>query len=180
MVEYGVPAVPHEHPKLGDWRNNFRGVRVAHEASGFEVFGAIDDLWRHVDTDEFIVVDYKATSKNSEVTIDAPWQITYKRQMEFYQWLLRQRGYQVSNTGYFVYANGVRHNSTFDNHLEFTVKVIPYTGHDGWVESTLIEARLTLSAEQPPRPSGKCEYCMYVEEASSQIRTADQSSNIRA
>jgi len=35
------------------------------------------------------IVDYKATSKAGEVTLDADWQIAYKRQMEFYQWLLR-------------------------------------------------------------------------------------------
>ena len=45
-----------------------------------------------------IVVDYKATSKNSEVNLDAEWQIGYKRQMEFYQYLLRNNGFKVSDT----------------------------------------------------------------------------------
>ena len=45
---------------------------------------------------ELIVVDYKATSKDGEVTLDAPRQDGYKRQMEFYQWLLRCNGFTVS------------------------------------------------------------------------------------
>jgi hypothetical protein len=35
------------------------------------------------------VVDYKATSKAGEVGLDAEWQGGYRRQVEFYQWLLR-------------------------------------------------------------------------------------------
>ncbi len=32
--------------------------------------------------EELIVVDYKATAKNGDVCIDAPWQVGYKRQIE--------------------------------------------------------------------------------------------------
>ena len=39
-----------------------------------------------------MVVDYKATAKQRDVTLDADWQIAYKRQMEIYQWLLRANG----------------------------------------------------------------------------------------
>ena len=102
MIDNSVDAVPFAHPELNTWRNNFKGVRVLHEPSGFEVFGAIDDLWQDNSNSKLMVVDYKATSKNSEVSIDAPWQISYKRQMEFYQWLLRGRGLDVSDRCYFV------------------------------------------------------------------------------
>jgi len=55
---------------------------------------------------EIIIVDYKATAKSGDMTIDADWQMAYKRQMEVYQWLVRQQGFTVSDTGYFVYCNG--------------------------------------------------------------------------
>src|SRR6056297_1940583 len=105
IEEYGVDARPVAHEKLDEWRDNFKGVRYDHESTGLTVSGAIDDLWINSD-DEYIVVDYKATSKNEEITdLDKDWQDSYKRQMEVYQWLLRQNGYPVSNTGYFVYCN---------------------------------------------------------------------------
>jgi hypothetical protein len=50
-----------------------------------------------VNDEDSIVVAYKATSKKGEVSLDAHWQVSYKRQMEIYQWLLRKNGLPVSN-----------------------------------------------------------------------------------
>ena len=134
MVQAGIEAIPYAHPSLDEWRENFKGVRHFHPTSGFEVSGAIDDLWKDINTGQLIVVDYKATAKDSEVGIDAGWQISYKRQMEFYQWLLRQNGLDVSDTGYFVYCNGDRSQDRFDGVVRFKISVIPYTGNTSWVE----------------------------------------------
>ena len=71
ITKTGLNAVPYSHPKLDIWRNNFKGVSFVHEETGFEVFGAVDDLWIDLLTQEIIVVDYKATSKLSGVSIDA-------------------------------------------------------------------------------------------------------------
>jgi RecB family exonuclease len=106
MVSAGLNAVPYQDPQLDEWRENSKGIRVQHAASGFELSGAVDDLWIDRDANELIVVDYKATAKDGEVSLDADWQISYKRQMEFYQWLLRSTGFKVAQTGYFVYCNG--------------------------------------------------------------------------
>jgi hypothetical protein len=161
MAEAGLNAVPHVHPQLETWRSNFKGVRVVHKASGFELFGAIDDLWRDLATGVLIVADYKATSKDSEVTLDAEWQDGYKRQMEFYQWLLRGQGLSVSSRGWFVYCNGRRDLDSFDNRLEFRVKMIPYDGDDCWIEPVLAKIRQTLITSQPPEIEKECEYCAF-------------------
>ncbi len=161
----GLNAVPHAHPQLGRWRANFTGVRTVHEATRLELYGAIDDLWRDLGTDELIVADYKATSKEAEVTLDADWQDGYKRQMEFYQWLLRRQGLAVAKRGWFVYCNGRRDLDAFDARLEFRIKMIPYEGDDAWVEPTLLEIRETLCAPEPPPLAGDCEYCVFAEKA---------------
>ena len=101
MSGAGLNAVPHAHPQLDAWRANFKGVRSVHEASGFELFGAIDDLWR-----------------------DLP---------------------------------------AFDAKLEFTIKLIPYEGDDGWVERTLGNIHKALNAPQPPAASSGCTYCEFAE-----------------
>jgi len=41
--------------------------------------------------------------------------------------------------------------------LEFTIKLLPYDGDDGWVEATLAAIRQTLSAAVPPPNTGACE-----------------------
>jgi len=161
ITKTGLNAVPYSHPKLDIWRNNFKGVSFVHEETGFEAFGAVDDLWIDLLTQEIIVVDYKATSKLNEVSLDADWQIGYKRQMEFYQWLLRKNGLNVANQGWFVYCNGIKDKSAFNERLDFTVSMLPYVGNDSWVEPTLVEIKKCLDSGLIPLATEDCEYCQY-------------------
>lgn len=161
MEKYGIDAVPFAHKDMDKWRENFVGVQYHHKPTNFIITGAVDDIWMNKD-EELIIVDYKSTSKDSEITLDAEWQDGYKRQMEVYQWLLRQNGFAVSDTGYFVYANGLRDREAFDSKLEFDVTVIPYTGKDTWIEKTLEKARTCLTDPRIPSQSSDCDYCNYV------------------
>ncbi|MFH1632306.1 MAG: PD-(D/E)XK nuclease family protein [bacterium] len=161
--KYKVDAVPARHEKIDEWRENFVGVQHLHEPTGMVVSGAIDDLWQNK-KGEYIVVDYKATAKSEPVTaLDQEWQIGYKRQMEVYQWLLRQNGLKVSDTGYFVYCTGRPDEAAFDGKLEFDVNLIAYTGKDDWVEGTLGEIKKTLDSKKIPKASADCDYCRYRE-----------------
>ncbi|MEN9390366.1 MAG: hypothetical protein RLZZ283_466 [Candidatus Parcubacteria bacterium] len=164
MTAYGLDAVPFQDPRMEVWRENFKGVEVRHKPTGFTVSGAVDDIWVNP-KGEVHVVDYKATSKDGEVSLDAEWQDGYKRQMEIYQWLLRGNGLTVSSTGYFVYANGRTDKKAFDGVLEFEVKLIPYTGTDAWVEGTLSDIKACLDSEVIPAVGKECDYCVYREAA---------------
>ena len=163
MRDAGVDAIPCSHEKLDQWRTNFTGVQVHHEKTNLLITGAIDDLWVTRDASNHLVVDYKATSKNGSVTIDAPWQDSYKRQMEIYQWLLRGNGLQVSDTAYFVYCNGQRSPSRFDRRLNFDISVIPYLGNDDWVEACILNAHACLISDDIPPATPDCDYCTYYE-----------------
>ena len=164
MVEFGIEATPFSHDKLDTWRENFVGVQALHKPTNFLVFGAVDDIWV-TPQGELIVVDYKATAKASEVSIDSDWQIMYKRQMEVYQWLLRQNDFEVSDTGYFVYANGRLDLDGFYNKVEFRTKIIPYTGNAAWIEKTLPKMKQCLEGDMPQPGKavmgGDCDYCTY-------------------
>ena len=157
----GLNAIPFEHENLDKWRNNFSGVVYQHEEFKLHLFGAVDDIWINLDSGELIVVDYKATSKNDEINLDADWQIAYKRQMEFYQYLLRNNGFKVSNTGYFVYCNGRRKKERFDEKLEFDISLLDYTGDDSWIEKTLSDLISLLRQENIPAYNEGCDYCKY-------------------
>lgn len=164
MVEFGVDAIPFAHDDLNTWRTNFTGVAALHEPTNLYVFGAVDDIWAN-DAGELIVVDYKATAKQSEITLDADWQISYKRQMEIYQWLLRQNDFKVNDTGYFVYANGRLDLDSFNDRVEFRTKIIPYTGDSSWVDGTLQDMKVCLEGDMPPvgtaAMGGECDFCSY-------------------
>lgn len=163
MEQYGVNAVPFEHAKMNIWRENFKGIDYHHAATGFTVSGAVDDVW--VDPrGELMIVDYKSTSKDEKIeALDKEWHDGYKRQMEVYQWLFRQNGFKVSDTGYFVYANASKDKKAFDGRLEFEVTLIPYVGDDSWVEPTLLKIKSCLDSTSLPDAADDCDYCRYRE-----------------
>jgi len=164
LTENSVKAIPFQHPDLNIWRENFKGVTYIDPITNFHLTGAVDDVWQSTEDNSLIIADYKATSKNGQVTIDADWQISYKRQMEFYQWLMRRNGFDVSDTGYFVYCNGIKAKDQFGKKLEFDVSLLSYTGNDSWVGGAISEIYETLQSDQIPAKSENCDYCSYLDD----------------
>jgi len=169
IEKYGVDAIPVAHKDLEKWRHNFTGIQYLHEPTNFLVFGAIDDLWQN-SKGEYVVVDYKATSKEGDINeLNKAWQIGYKRQMEVYQWLLRQNGYKVADTGYFVYCNGQTDRKAFDAKLEFDITLISYKGDDSWVEDAIMSAHKCLNGKKIPKAASECDYCNYIKAINGKI-----------
>lgn len=160
MKENSVDAVPFQHKDLSIWRDNFKGLKYHHKPTNLIITGAIDDLWVNP-AGQLIVVDYKSTSKNGEVSLNDEWKEGYKRQMEIYQWILRGMGFNVSDTGYFVYANGRRDPDRFNGKLLFRMTLLPHTSGTDWVEKAVIDAHRCLMGKELPPPGGECEYCEY-------------------
>ncbi len=163
LAKEGLSFIPVAHPKLDQWRENFKGV--TRQFGDIEFFGAIDDLW----VDMFgvhYVVDYKATSKADEVSLDADWQISYKRQVEFYQWLLRGNDLQVSDQAWFVYTNGIKDDAPFNDVLRFRTKLLSYDGNGSWIEPTLKSLIACLNSDTPPECKEACAYCQFIRKRS--------------
>ncbi len=169
MKEYGINAIPAIHEKLDEWRENFKGVQYHHKTTNFIITGAIDDLWLD-DEGKYIVVDYKATSKDEEIKeLNKNWQDNYKRQMEIYQWLLRKNGLEVSSTGYFLYCNGKTDIDKFDGKIEFDTTLIAYDGDDSWIESAIRKIYEILQSNKIPPANNNCDYCLYRNEVKSAL-----------
>jgi CRISPR/Cas system-associated exonuclease Cas4 (RecB family) len=164
MESYGIDAVPYQHKDLNVWRENFEGIEYFHKETGFRISGAIDDVWMGADG-KLIVVDYKATAKEGtiETLSDSAWEDQYKRQIGVYQWLLSHNGFDVSNTGYFVYANGISDLPEFNNTLQFETTLVPCEGDTAWIEPTLIEIKKCLEKDMIPESGTSCEFCPYRE-----------------
>lgn len=171
MKAYKIDAVPLKDPRIEEWRDALRrGIQYFHEPTGFVFRGGVDDIWKCGDG-TLAVVDYKATSKKDEVTIEGYWQQGYKRQVEIYQWLLRGIGEKVCPTAYFVYVNGNSDAAAFDSRLEFNVTVIPHTGDGTWIEPLVLKLADCLRSDDVPAPSEQCEYCRYRETAGKELQT---------
>ena len=95
-------------------------MHFVHEPTNLKVGGGLDDVWYNTKTEKIHIVDYKSTaqlgkhSKPLNRTFLAPpsnplapdYKAAYRRQLDMYQWVARRLGFQVSDTGYFVYVDG--------------------------------------------------------------------------
>ncbi len=160
MVHHHIDAVPFDHRDLEVWRDALRsGIEYLHSPTNLSVRGGVDDVWVN-SSGELIIVDYKATSKTSEINLDAEWQDGYKRQMEVYQWLFEKNGFAVSKTGYFVYVNARQDREGFDERLDFETHLLPYTGNSAWIEPVIFKIKECLVGDLPS-PDEVCAFCAY-------------------
>ena len=160
MQKYHIDAVPFQHKNLEVWRDALRnGIEYLDPSTNLSVRGGVDDVWVRPDG-ELLIVDYKATAKRSEITLDGDLGAQYKRQAEVYQWLFRKNGFRVSNTAYFVYVNGKKDAEKFDGKLEFDMSILPCEGDARWVESALPDIKKCLEGAMPA-PASECAYCSY-------------------
>lgn len=168
MEEYNIDAVPYKHKDLPVWRDdmyNYIGITALHKETNLELAGIIDDVWQGSD-DKLYIVDYKATSTSKEISLEDEYKQGYKKQVEWYQWLFRQNGFEVSDTAYFVFANGIKGEGKFDGKLEFELEIIEHEGSDEWVEPTIYKMKECLDSDIIPEAGETCEYCKYREIAS--------------
>ena len=171
MKKYKVNAVPFQHEKMDEWRENFKGVQFLHEKTNLLITGAIDDIW--VDPKgKLLIVDYKSTSTRKKIDLNdgTPWKEAYKRQMEIYQWLLDKNGFDVSDVGYWVYVNADTGQAGFDAKLVFDEQVISHKGDRSWVEKAIVDAHKCLKAKKAPKANEDCEWCQYREACNSVIK----------
>lgn len=163
MEKYSIDALPYDHPDLPVWRDDvhqFVGASTVHKQTNLEVCGIIDDVWINPKK-ELIIVDYKSTSTQAEISLEDEYKQGYKKQMEVYQWIFRLMGFTVNETGYFVYANATKDRESFDARLEFEMQIISHVGDTSWVEPTVVKMKECLDSEAMPEAGAECEYCEY-------------------
>ena len=62
-----------------------------------------------------------------------------------YQWIMKRKGFKVSNVGFFLYVDGqhleksgmIDSSNPLKSYMEFNNAIIPYNGNDDWVEGVL-------------------------------------------
>jgi len=186
--------VPFKHEDFHKWTQSLQlGFRTYHKKSDLIIGGGLDDVWHDSKTNELFIVDYKSTAgkrnedltKLEPITLNGRWKEGYKRQMDMYQWILKEitktelQDYSVSNIGYFVYVNGDQHfeegmlrDSENKADMSFDVQLLTYEGNDSWVEKEIINLKKCLEQKTCPEhaqsghgASGKeaCEYLTFLE-----------------
>ncbi|MBM3433093.1 MAG: PD-(D/E)XK nuclease family protein [Bacteroidetes bacterium] len=166
QVQNGLDLIPFEHPDLKTWRTNKKGIDTIYR--GMTFYGIPDDVWMDK-RGHLYLVDYKATA-NSTGAIKAlgtsVFHQKYKRQLAFYQWLVRKNGFSVSETAYLVYATGNSARPSFDGVLSFDQVLIPVQGETDWIEPALNGLLDCLTMKKVPASDAECGYCAFVQQQS--------------
>lgn len=167
--------VPYYHENFQLWTQSIHfalegRMNFHHEATNLKVGGGLDDVWLNKKTSELHIVDYKSTSQRTEgkkITLNDPWKVSYKRQMDFYVWVMLKKKFNVSKKGFFLYCDGDRfENYTFLEleraNMRFKMTLIPYDVDLSWIDSTLYDIKNCLSLDLPPSHSENCEYGNFI------------------
>jgi len=168
--EYNLNFVPHDLEKetLDKYRNNFHGVRAKSKKTNIELYGALDDLWFNKDTDEIVVLDYKATSNKKledYTTSTKHYHKSYLRQLDFYSYLLKLNEYPVHNTGYWLICNAANEDqNNFEKKLIFKTTLLSYKLKTDYIEDTLVELKKCLESEKFPESGEDCDNCRWYNE----------------
>ena len=168
--KYNLNFVPHkiDDQKLKDFRNNFKGVRAKSVKTNFTIYGSIDDIWLNKDTDEVVILDYKATStkeKINYVTSLKSYHKSYLRQLDFYAYLLKLNKFKVFKTGYWILCNAREESQkTFSNNLSFKIDLLSYDVNTDYIEDTLVELEKCYNSEKIPSSNPNCDTCRWQRE----------------
>ncbi len=168
LKNYGIKdAKLFNGAELAEWRNNFKGISFFDESLNAYLYGAVDDVLEFSDG-SLGVIDYKSSGAK-EITIYDD----YQKQMDVYNYILKQKGYETYPEAFFVFYKVIKEGETgFYNALKFTEEVRPVKVNMDWVGPAFEHAMETARSEIPPLPgglnskSGHCDHCHYVEMAS--------------
>jgi len=171
--KYNLNFVPYnlDAEKLRDYRNNRKGIEAKSKKTEFSLFGALDDLWINKDTDEIVILDYKATSNKNDpdyVNSSQEYHKSYKRQLDFYAYLLKLNNYKVFKTGYWLICNsGNTKQETFEGNLDFKITLLPYHLKTDYIEDILVKLKECLELKKPPSPGKYCSNCIWRQDVGS-------------
>ncbi|PPR79891.1 MAG: hypothetical protein CFH01_00100 [Alphaproteobacteria bacterium MarineAlpha2_Bin1] len=167
--------IPYYHENFNLWTQSIHfasdgRMNFHHEPTNLKVGGGLDDVWLNQKTNELHIVDYKSTSQRTagkKISLNDFWKKSYKRQMDFYVWIMLKKKLNVSKTGFFLYCDGDRFgNYTFLNSdsatMNFKMTLLSYSVDLSWVEDTLYKIKDCLELKSPPNHNNNCEYGKFI------------------
>ena len=148
---------------LAEWRNNFKGIAYWNEDLNAILYGAVDDVLEFSDS-SLAVVDYKS-SGSKEITIYED----YQKQMDVYNYILKQKGYETYPQAFFVFYKVIKEGEDgFKNALKFSEELRPIKVSMNWVGDAFEKAVGTARQDESPPSGGSkghCDHCHYVKMA---------------
>ena len=85
--------------------------------------------------------------------------MSWKRQLDFYAYLLKLNNYEVSNKAHWLYCNGIKQGN-FDNKLQFNLEIQTHKIQTDYIEDQLVALVKCLSGTKIPDFKYNCEHCI--------------------
>ncbi len=90
--------------------------------------------------------------------------------MDLYVWVMRNKGFEIENIGYFLYCDGDRFTKKqFLNNkiakMEFKMTLISYQTDTSWIENTLFKIKENLLSKKRPFHNEKCEFGSFLKQS---------------
>lgn len=164
------------HPYFIEEKLNFypekleiKKLRYELPNSNLIITGKVDAIWKDADTDEYIIADYKATSKIETITKDSSIPLSFQKQLEVYQWLYEKLKHPTSKTAYIVYCNAKKNMPNFNNRLMFEATLVPHSVKSDWIQPALNRINDILNQNALPEEKNDCSFCNYYSNRSKTI-----------
>jgi len=136
--------------KLKIWRSNFKGIEIIDKNSNILLHGAIDNILKK--GKKLIVLDYK--TRGFPVKEDTPEH--YINQMDLYNFLFRENGYETEDYTYLLFYHPNRVNGTgevvFNTDL-IKIKTDPKRGEK------VFKQAIKILQGNVPKASKECGFC---------------------
>ena len=171
MLKNKLNFVPFKHKDIDHWRNaRTGGISYLDEKTNLIIHGGIDDVWFNTETEELIVADYKSQHKkdgvSQETYFDDPYKDGYKRQLDYYAYLLNGMGYKVSSDAYLYICNAKEIDEGFHGKMLFDEVLIHYKIKTDYLETEIQRMIDTMNSEKIPNSHDSCENCAYARQRS--------------
>ena len=156
---------------LDEWRDSIHyGLKHRFKETNIILQGGIDDVWFNTKTEELVVVDYKSQHKKDGVSqdtyFDDPYKNSYKRQLNYYAYLLKGMGHKVSSDAYLYICNAKEVEEGFLGKMLFDEVLIHHEIKTDYLEEEIQKMIDTINSEEIPEGHASCENCAYARQRS--------------
>ena len=156
---------------LDEWRDSIHyGLKYRFKDTNIILQGGIDDVWFNTKTEELIVADYKSQHKkdgaSQKTYFDDPYKDSYKRQLDYYAYLLNGMGYKVSSDAYLYICNAKEIDEGFHGKMLFDEVLIHYKIKTDYLETEIQKMIDAMNSENIPNSHESCENCAYARQRS--------------
>ena len=156
---------------LDEWRDSIHyGLKHRFKETNIILQGGIDDVWFNTKTEELVVVDYKSQHKKDGVSqdtyFDDPYKNSYKRQLNYYAYLLKGMGHRVSSDAYLYICNAKEVEEGFHGKMLFDEVLIHHEIKTDYLEEEIQKMIDTINSEEIPEGHASCENCAYARQRS--------------